>query len=106
MADTTKNYSETAVALLKADLGFFSSAIPADLETYLLSLLEKAFADFQDIMDIHLTPGTLSDDFDQAAYAAWLYRNRTTGADKTEMLKSIKRNRQVNQALKDGEESA
>ena len=106
MADVNHNYSDTAVALLKADLGFFSTAIPADLETYLLSLLEKSFVDFRDIMGIYLQPGKLSDDFDQAAYAAWLYRNRATGADKTEMLKSIKRNRQVSQALVDGEDIA
>ena len=100
MADTTIHYSDTAVALLKADLGFFGTQIPADLETYLLSLLEKAFADFAR-MEIHLKPESLDDAFDQAAYAAWLYRNRATGADKTEMLKSIKRNRQVSQALND-----
>jgi hypothetical protein len=105
MADTQKKYSDTAIALLKADLGFFGTRIPADLETYLLSLLEKAFSDFA-AMEICLRPGTLTDDFDQSAYAAWLYRNRATGADKTEMLKSIKRNRQVNQALNDGEETA
>ena len=105
MADTEKKYSETAIALLKADLGFFSTQIPNDLETYLLSLLEKAFADFAR-MEIYLDPEELDDAFDQAAYAAWLYRNRATGADKTEMLKSIKRNRQVNQALNDGEELA
>lgn len=102
MADTVIHYSDTAVALLKADLGFFGTQIPEDLETYLLSLLEKTFADFGR-MEIHLQPGALDDDFDQAAYAAWLYRNRATGADKTEMLKSIKRNRQVSQALTDGE---
>lgn len=105
MADTQKKYSDTAIALLKADLGFFGTQIPDDLETYLLSLLEKAFADFAR-MEIHLDPEKLDDAFDQAAYAAWLYRNRATGADKTEMLKSIKRNRQVNQALNDGEELA
>ena len=99
MADTSNNYSDTAVSLLKADLGFFSGSIPADLETYLLSLLDKAFADFRDIMKIHLQPGKLSDDFDQSTYAAWLYRNRATGNDKTVMLKSIVRNRQVHQAL-------
>ena len=106
MADTTTSYSDTAVSLLKANLGFFSSAIPADLETYLLSLLEKAFADFGEIMNIRLQPGKLSDDFDQATYAAWLYRNGSTGAGKTEMLKSIVRNRQVSQALNDAEGSA
>ena len=105
MIGNTSNVSDTAVALLKANLGFFSSGIPVDLENYLLSLLEKAFADFA-AMDIHLQPGTLSDDFDQSTYAAWLYRNGTTGAGKTEMLKSIIRNRQVNQALISGEETA
>ena len=105
MADTNKNYSDAAVALLKADLGFFGSKLPDDLDQYLLNLLEKAFADFRDIMDIHLQPGTLSDDFDQSTYAAWLYRNRTAGADKTTMLRSIVRNRQVSQALNAEDES-
>lgn len=105
MADTKPNYSEAAMALLKADLGFFGSALPADLESYLRTLLEKAFSDFRDIMEIHLQPGALSDDFDQSTYAAWLYRNRATGNDKTVMLKSIVRNRQVSQAL-NTEESA
>lgn len=105
MADTAAHYSDTAVALLKADLGFFSTQIPSDLETYLLHLLEKAFDDFSK-MEIPLQPGTLADDFDQAAYAAWLYRNRVTGADKTEQLKCIKRNRQVNRALTGGEDTA
>lgn len=105
MADTNKNYSDVAVALLKADLGFFGSNLPDDLDRYLLRLLEKAFADFQDIMNIHLQPGTLADDFDQSTYAAWLYRNRATGADKTTMLRSIVRNRQVGQALNAGGEA-
>lgn len=102
MADEKNNYSGTAIALLKANIGFFSSPIPEDLETYLLFLLDKAFADFGK-MKIHLTPGVLSDDFDQATYAAWMYRNGSTGAGKTELLKSIIRNRQVNQALADEE---
>ena len=100
MADATTHCSDAAVTLLRANLGFFGSAIPADLETYLLSLLEKAFSDFGE-MEIHLQTGSLPDDFDQATYAAWLYRNGPAGAGKTEMLKSIIRNRQVNQALKD-----
>ena len=105
MADTTFHHSDTAEALLKANLGFFSSPIHPDLETYLLSLLDKSFADFGE-MEIYLQPGKLSDDFDQATYAAWLYRNGPTGAGKTEQLKSIIRNRQVNQALKGGEAGA
>ena len=99
MAETTPAYSATAVALLKADLGFFNSVLPEPLETYLMSLLEKSLADFRDIMEIRLQPGVLADDFDQSTYAAWLYRNRAAGNDKTVMLKSIVRNRQVSQAL-------
>lgn len=103
MANTTLRYSDTAVSLLRANLGFFGAAIHADLEAYILSLLDKAFADFRE-MGIQLQPGTLTDDYDQAAYAAWLYRNGPTGAGKTEMLKSIIRNRQVSQALKEADE--
>lgn len=105
MAQTTETHSGTAMALLRANIGFFGTEIPADLNTYLTSLLDKSFADFGQ-MDIHLKPGTLSDDFDQATYAAWLYRNGTAGAGKTEQLKSIIRNRQVSQALHDPEVSA
>lgn len=105
MAETSPKHSDAAVALLRANLGFFSSQIPADLESYLLSLLEKAFADFAE-MNIHLHPGELSDDFDQVTYAAWLYRNGTAGAGKTDALKNVIRNRQVGQATKSGEVSA
>ena len=105
MADNILKHSQTATALLKANLGFFSAEIPTDLETYLLYLLDKAFADFGE-MGIHLQIGTLSDDFDQATFAAWMYRNGPTGGGKTEVIKSIIRNRQVNQALKDPEDNA
>lgn len=98
MAEPKITHSDAAVALLRANLGFFSSDIPADLETYLFSLLDKASADFADV-GIVLTPGSINDDFDQATYAAWLYRNGPVGSGKTELLKSIIRNRQVRQAL-------
>ena len=52
-----------------------------------------------------LTPGKLKDDMDQMIYAAWMYRNGVTGSGKSEMLKSIIRNRQVNNALKEPEGS-
>lgn len=105
MAETSTKYSDTSIALLKANIGFFDSEIPAPLETYLMYLLEKALSDFEQ-MEILLHPGTLTDDFDQATYAAWLYRNGAAGAGKHEMLKSIIRNRQVHQALNDTEVSA
>ena len=46
MAETPITYSAAAVALLKANIGFFNSEIPEAMETYLLSLLGKAFFDF------------------------------------------------------------
>lgn len=105
MAESVTNYSETAVVLLKANIGFFDSEIPEVMDVYLRFLLGKAFFDFAD-MGISLQPGVLFDDFDQAAYAAWLYRNGVTGAGKNEMLKNIIRNRQVNQAVGRTEDSA
>lgn len=105
MAEPTPMYSQTAIFMLRANLGFFNSEIPLDLDTYLLHLLEKAFADFSEL-SIQLKPGVLTDDFDQAVYAAWLYRNGPTGAGKTEALKSIIRNRQLSQALSASEGGA
>ena len=94
----TKNYSEAALALLKANLGYYGTEIPTDLRTYLTQLLEYAFHDFAR-MGIDLNPGTLTDDMDQVTHAAWMYRKGVNGEGKTEMLKSIIRNRQVNKAI-------
>lgn len=105
MADENKKYSEAGMALLKANLGFFGTEIPEDLQTYLQSLMEYALNDFAE-MGIHLVPGELNDDMDQMIYAAYLYRKGVTGEGKTEMLKAIIRNRQVRNALAPGEETA
>ena len=96
MADTNK-FSQAGLALLKANLGYYGSVIPADLMTYLQQLMEYAHDDFSD-MGIQLNPGTLKDDMDQVTHAAWMYRSGVNGAGKTEMLRSIIRNRQVKQA--------
>ncbi len=101
MADDNKKYSEAGLALLKANLGYFGTEIPEDLQTYLQSLMEYAFNEFAE-MKVQLTPGTLNDDMDQMVYAAWMYRKGVNGEGKTEMLKSIIRNRQVRNALKNG----
>lgn len=93
-------FSETAVTLLRANLGFYSTSIPVDLEIHLESLLQYAFDDFAE-KNIHLKPGTLKDDMDQMTHAAWMYRNGVNGNGKHEMLKSIIRNRQVSNALAD-----
>jgi len=49
MAETPLNFSATAMALLKADLGFFDSEIPESMATYLQSLLTKALSDFREM---------------------------------------------------------
>ena len=40
---------------------------------------------------------------DQMTFAAWMYRNGVNGEGKTQMLRSIIRNRQVRNALADEE---
>lgn len=97
-------FSPTAAAMLRSNLGYFDTAIPDELADYLDSLLRYAYDDFKE-MKIVLTPGKLKDDMDQMIYAAWMYRNGVTGSGKSEMLKSIIRNRQVNNALRDPEGS-
>ena len=100
MADNEKKHSPAAAALLFANLGFFDSEIPHELENYLYSLLDYAYDDFAR-MGIALQIGQIRDDMDQMVHAAWMYRNGVTGNGKTEMLKSIIRNRQVAAALKE-----
>lgn len=103
MADNP-NFSPAALALLKANLGYYDTAIPKDLQTYLEQLLAYALEAFTG-MGIALTPGTLEDDLDQMTYAAYLYRHGVTGAGKTEMLRQIIRDRKVRRAT-DGEATA
>lgn len=98
MAETQQPYSPAVMALLRANLGFYSTEIPAELDDYLQCLLAYAWDAFS-AMDIYLTPGILADDMDQMTMAAWMYRNGPTGAGKTQQLKDIILNRQVRQAL-------
>ena len=53
MAETNLTHSETAVALLKANLGYYGK-IPEEVETYLLSLLDYAFDRLRIIRNIKL----------------------------------------------------
>ena len=46
MAENKVTHSDAAVGTLKANLGFFDSKLPAVMESHLISLLDKAFADF------------------------------------------------------------
>ena len=63
MADSAK-YSAGAMALLKANLGFYGTDAPAELVSYWGSLLEYSHDAFAD-MGIPLQPGTLADDMDR-----------------------------------------
>lgn len=104
MAEIIIKHSDTAMALLTSNLGFFQTVIPPDLYLYLESLLDYAYDSFYE-MKVILTPGVLKDDMDQMVFAAWMYRKGVTGEGKTEMLKSIIRNRQVRSALTGEEEN-
>lgn len=92
----------TALALMKTDLGYFDSAIPAALETYLSSTLDSAAAKIARAK-IELVPGNVDDDLFLSMYAAWMYRKRTEGLAMPEMLRAEIRNRQVDDALADDE---
>lgn len=99
--DTT---NQTALALLKADLGYFDSAIPAALETYLSSVLDSAAAKIARAK-IELVPGNVDDDLFLSMYAAWMYRKRTEGLAMPQMLRAEIRNRQVDDALAELEDA-
>lgn len=98
-----QNYSDTAVVLLRANLGYYGSTIPDDLLTYLQSLLSTAFRQLTRA-GIKLVPGQLYDDQLQVMYAAWLYRKASEGTAKPPMLIQEIRDRQVEQALASDEE--
>lgn len=93
--DTT---NQTALALLKADLGYYDAAIPAELETYLSSILASAEKRILRA-GVILVAGDVDDDLFLSMYAAWMYRKRIDGSPKPEMLKDEIRNRQVDDAL-------
>lgn len=88
-----------ALALLKADLGFFGSALEPSMEEYLNSLLKYAETDLADNCGIDLITDDPADAQLLAMDAAWLYRKRVDGPDRPPMLKLAIRNRQVTQAL-------
>lgn len=102
MAEVQMKYSVVGMELLTANIGFYDAEIPEALQAYLKYLMEYAFDEFAE-MKIRLKPGVLRDDMDQMTHAAWMYRKGVNGEGKTEMLKSIIRNRQMRNALADGE---
>jgi hypothetical protein len=98
MADKPIAYSDTAVALLKANLGYYGE-IPEEVEQYLTQLLTYSAKRLAQTAGIHLAPGDLYDDQLQVMYAAWLYRKGGEGAEKPPMLKEAIRDYQVGKAM-------
>ena len=105
MADATRDYSESAVTLLRANLGYYGSSIPDDLLAYLKNLLTVASRNLARA-GIQLVPGQLYDDQLQVMYAAWLYRKASEGSAMPLMLVQEIRDRQVEQALTADEEAS
>lgn len=103
MADT--HYSAIAFSLLKADLGYYDSELPADIEINLADLLEYSFHALARA-GINLDPNDVYDAKLQAMYAAWAYRKGREGAAKPPMLQQEIRDRQVAQALAADEETS
>ena len=104
MAEKNANYSDTALDLLKANLGYYGE-IPREVTAYLQSLLDYAFRRLAQVAGIKLTPGDLVDDHLQMMYAAWLYRKGGDGAEKPPMLRDAIRDYQLNKALNESEAS-
>lgn len=98
MAEKTITYSDAAVALLKANLGYFGD-IPEEVENHLRSLLDYSYVRLGRTAGIFLNPGDLYDDQLQVMYAAWLYRKGGEGAEKPPMLKEAIRDYQISAAL-------
>ena len=92
-----------ALAMLKANLGFFDSEIPEALAQHLERLLDYAADRLAATAGIQLTPGDIYDDQLQVMYAAWLYRKGGEGSEKPPMLKEAIRDYQVGKAMKDQE---
>lgn len=93
-----KNYSDTALALLKSGLGFYNTNIPEDVENYLKHLLNYAYdALFQ--IGVYLQLGRILDDQLQSMYAQWLYRHGAQGQAMPPMLRLAIREWQLASAL-------
>ena len=85
----------SAMDTLRADLGFIGD-VPDEMLDFLQTQLDQAVSDLSD-GGLLLTPGVAKDDFLIAAYAAWLYRSRVTGAGKPPRLTRMINSRGVTQ---------
>ena len=92
-----------APVLLKANLGFYDSVLPEGLQAELDSLVETAEERLQKRCGIRLDPNSQSDAQLISSYAAHLYRSKVTGAPVHQGLREDIKNRQMQQALAEGE---
>lgn len=97
MAMTKSAASPQQLDMLKADLGFFDSTLPAAMENYLQQLLLTAERDLLQ-MGIAVDRSKIPDCQLSEMYAAWLYRSRATGAGKPRMLLEAIHNAQTHNA--------
>ena len=105
MAETSTTYSDAALSLLNANLGYYGQ-IPDEVTAYPQSLLDYAHRRLAQTAGIFLTPGDLVDDQLQVMYAAWLYRKGGEGSEKPPMLKDAIRDYQLHKALGGPEDGA
>ena len=80
---------------LLADIGLIGD-VPYERSSYRDTLLSQSARDLADA-GLALIPGEPKDEFLTAAYAAWLYRSRVTGAGKPDRLTRMINTRAVNQ---------
>lgn len=84
-----------AFGILKANVGLLNP--PREVEDFMINCLHAADAELRRA-NVRINAENADDLHLLAMYAAWLYRNRVTGAAKPEMLRSAMRNRQVGSA--------
>lgn len=95
------DYPEIALAMLKANLGYYDSSIPLELEK---ALQHKLIFSRQQLLEhgITIDDSSINDCFLLAMYAEWVHRKGPEGAGKSEMLKFVIQQRQLSQALAAG----
>lgn len=91
-------YSDSALAMLKTQLGYHGTEIPLEIDTQLKADLIYAYKAITR-SGVSLTVGNVFDDQLQAMYAHWLYRKRRDGSAKPPMITQEIRDRQIANAL-------
>ena len=96
----SQTLQDAAITLVKVNVGNLKP--PAEVEQFMKSCVLTAAADLE-ADKITLDADKPDDIHLLAMYAAWLYRNRSSGAGKPEMLRSAMRNRQVGNVTREAD---